>query len=1090
MRRGWSKLSSFVIVMLASIGLIGMVVVLASTIQAGNGWFLVDSSYYKKAWVYDSTTLDAPDSFYLLTGWHTNNTAADATARGESRYGLGTAGSTDGSVGGSVYSTGATNLTSVDGATVNLYVSWEKNKYTITYNPNNVTYNRYGNAYTTTATGTTGNTSCLYDTDVTLAVNGFSRVGYQFKEWNTMSDGSGTSYSSGQYLTKPNFTSVDGYRNPAAATVTLYAIWEPITYKVYLYENDPYDATHDIVNQSPSGWDFLLDSVCYTKTMRYDSPDLLPTASETYKIVGWKTDDTKWYTSGGYNGATSGTEYASHINNLTSTQGAVINLYPKWIKHRYTIKYSGNNTATNIYGDPMTTTFTGSTADTACQYDTNVTLAVNGFSRPGYDFKEWNTKSDGTGTSYSSGQYLTKPNFTDVDYGEVTLYAIWTPKTYRVYLKPSGGTVDSWDDTYGRYYYDIRFDQCVVRNLPSCTINNHRFIGWARKEQSIGESTGTGSYINEFYYQGDRRIYLSNNRSKLANDIWFNPLGTEELAVYAWYNTIPTFADVYDGMFYEGQRVSYADLIDLVSVFDYEDDYYNAAVQYIYDLPEVNESDIYIPIHKQDGTDTNESNGNVETSGPQYKLDTTRWIDNGDGTYTEIATGRKYYTIEKKMELESQINASSLVIKISDISYGVSNGVALDDGSWESKMGAVDDAEWSNEGILESKYWLDTSTGRVDKTSLTTEGRDTAYDNALGKFNITFTVTDEGIMCGGSLVVDSPITMNYTRLCTIHYNASPMIYIRNVMWYEDTTDLEDISSILSNQLVLDSEDCVNNPPWWYAKGSDNTTGAEPKTYHGNVNRALRVIYKTGSTSEDLQLTLKEDFVWGVVVSPYLLREYDDIALSQAVSDWVDSGIKVADISALKGNSGAFLGECTKAELYDAILSFNVCLDARDQWGKWASGKVDAQNHKNPDSPDAPDPSTDPDGEPDGPEDKPDTPPYDPNDPDSGQPVEKRSVTVYKVNTDTDIDMTQANVREKVRFIDDKYVTEIVGENNYWGDSTYGYDILQGILNQKGESVNKTPLEYEGSYNGKNGNKVDVKVNDYTVDPNAGGSIGR
>lgn len=1045
--------------------MIGIVV-----LAAGNGWKLIDNSYYSKTWVYDQTALDAPSSFYALTGWHTNDTQASKPAD-ETYYGVGTSGGTNGAVGGKIYQTGDKNLTTANGGTVNLYVSWEKNSYTIYYNPNNTTNNKYGDKYSGNATGTTASTGCFYDTDVTLRANSFSRTGYYFIGWNTQKDGSGTMYGDRSNrgsvkLTKPNFTAIDG------GSITLYAIWEPITYNVVLHENDPADATHDITITELSGWTKGTDRL--SRTFRYDH-HTLPDKDDSFDLVGWHFEDDDWYSKGGTNGEASGTTYKEGNKNLTTTENATLNLYPYWHKNKYTIYYSGNDTTHNIYGDPMTTKYTGSTASTSCLYDTDVRLSTNGFSREGYTFKEWNTSSDGKGTGYQSGEYLTKPNFTYVHNGSVTLYAIWEPKTYNVRLEPCGGTFDTWDDTYPKYYFPIRYDQCVTRFLPSTTIFNHNFIGWARYNQSIEESIGEIKPINEFYYEGNKRIYISNDKSKLANDIFFNPK-TDELVIYAWYNRMPTFADVYDGQFFEGQRVSYADLIDLVSVFDYEDDYRNAAVQMIYDLPEVNEDDIYIPIRPGSG-----GTGNVEDESPEYKFDDAHWVDNGDGTYTKKSNGKVYYTIERKMELEDMINSSELIIKIKDISYEVSNGTKLEEGSWESSMGVVPDDAWGNKALLESSYWLDTSTRRIDKTSLYTEGYETAYANAKGHFNITFEVTDDGIMCGGNLVVDSPFTKEYTRLCTIQYNALPQIYIRNVTWYEDTTDLEDISSILANQLVLDSEDCVNNPPWWYTKASDNMTGEEPKTYHGNGDKKLGVIYKTGSTYNDLQLTLKEEYVWGIVMNPYLDRDHTECDVEQAVSDWVNSGIKTADISALKGNNEIFVGNCTKAEVYDAILSFNVCLDARDQWGKWASGKVDAQNHRNPDDLSNPpdDPTPDP-GQPDGPDPKPDDP-VDPNpeDPDDGQPIERRSVTVYKINIDTDADMLQANVREQVRFISDKYADEIKGDGSYWGDSAYGYDILQNIFNAKESAESKTPTEYSGSYTGRNGNTVDVKVNDYT-----------
>jgi uncharacterized repeat protein (TIGR02543 family) len=48
-------------------------------------------------------------------------------------------------------------------------------------------------------------------------------------------------------------------------------------------------------------------------------------------------------------------------------------------------------------------------------------LTANAFTRSGFTFTGWNTKADGTGTSYSNGQSITVP-------ASLTLYAQWTAK--------------------------------------------------------------------------------------------------------------------------------------------------------------------------------------------------------------------------------------------------------------------------------------------------------------------------------------------------------------------------------------------------------------------------------------------------------------------------------------------------------------------------------------------------------------------------------------------------------------------------------------------------------------------------------------
>ena len=65
-------------------------------------------------------------------------------------------------------------------------------------------------------------TSRSYGTSYTLTANSFTKSGYHFKNWNTKSDGSGTTYS--------NQASVSNLTITNGATVTLYAIWEQHSY--------------------------------------------------------------------------------------------------------------------------------------------------------------------------------------------------------------------------------------------------------------------------------------------------------------------------------------------------------------------------------------------------------------------------------------------------------------------------------------------------------------------------------------------------------------------------------------------------------------------------------------------------------------------------------------------------------------------------------------------------------------------------------------------------------------------------------------------------------------------------------------------
>ena len=81
----------------------------------------------------------------------------------------------------------------------------------------------------------------------------------------------------------------------------------------------------------------------------------------------------------------------------------------------YTVHYDSNDGTENVKYD----SYLYQTGD-------SVKVKDNMFARTGYEFAGWNTKADGTGTNYDSGDEF------NIENANVTLYAKWTPKTYEV----------------------------------------------------------------------------------------------------------------------------------------------------------------------------------------------------------------------------------------------------------------------------------------------------------------------------------------------------------------------------------------------------------------------------------------------------------------------------------------------------------------------------------------------------------------------------------------------------------------------------------------------------------------------------------
>lgn len=342
-------------------------------------------------------------------------------------------------------------------ANTTLYAQAELKTYTISYNANG------GSGAPSAQTKTHG-------TNLTLSSTAPTRTGYTFAGWNTKSDGSGTSYAAGASFT-------------TNADTTLYAKW---TVHVLTVKYNANGGTQG------SGASYTLP---YTTTANYGSN--YNGTNGLYDITTFKLSKTG-YSATDWNTNTSGTGITIDCTTSYTAQAlatacdknlgagnVTLNFYPRWVANTYTVSYDGNGATS------------GSTASTSHTYGTAKALAVNGFTRTGYEFKEWNTQADGSGTAYSSGQSVS--NLTSTKNGSVTLYAIWTAWTYTIKYFPNEGTGTAYTSshTYG-----------VESNLTAnkFTRENYTFLGWATsasgkvayKDGAIAPSniTYSGAQIN------------------------------------------------------------------------------------------------------------------------------------------------------------------------------------------------------------------------------------------------------------------------------------------------------------------------------------------------------------------------------------------------------------------------------------------------------------------------------------------------------------------------------------------------------------------------------------------------------------------
>ena len=128
-----------------------------------------------------------------------------------------------------------------------------------------------------------------------------------------------------------------------------------------------------------------------------------------------------------------------------------ITLYGRWRNYQHTVAYDANGG-------------TGAPEPQIKSYGTSFYISSVKPVREGYTFKNWNTKADGTGTSYDSGAYYSR----DQNGGTVTLYAQWKPNEYTLTLRaPRYHANSTWKWDIGEKIYKVKYGSKV--NLKDYT---------------------------------------------------------------------------------------------------------------------------------------------------------------------------------------------------------------------------------------------------------------------------------------------------------------------------------------------------------------------------------------------------------------------------------------------------------------------------------------------------------------------------------------------------------------------------------------------------------------------------------------------
>lgn len=242
---------------------------------------------------------------------------------------------------------------------------------------------------------------CEYDAEYTVPENTLIKKYYKFSGWNTYASGIGTKYSAGDSFY--NLTAEDGKE------ITLYAILE---------EDLNADVTINLVSEHGIVSDTMI--VKYKSYISTDSyigsfeTQKLPVLSEQgYTFNGWKID----------NSIISNDKAIQVTDTITvtadwTTNCIIVYYYPSFSNKLEVYDSNTMNSVSSFYEILKTGTNTTLNKDKTLISDA-------------YEFTGWNTKSDGTGTSYSDKADMSEI-LNSKTYSSIFLYGQWVPKNMSV----------------------------------------------------------------------------------------------------------------------------------------------------------------------------------------------------------------------------------------------------------------------------------------------------------------------------------------------------------------------------------------------------------------------------------------------------------------------------------------------------------------------------------------------------------------------------------------------------------------------------------------------------------------------------------
>ena len=289
-------------------------------------------------------------------------------------------------------------------------------------------------------TGSMSSIECDVDSGCTLPSSSFSKVGNSFNGWNTLSNGSGTSYSSGGTI-------------KTSSDLVLYAKWKPNTYNI-----------------SYGGSGYTNHTSNPTQYTYGKGATLHPASKTNYEFVGWYLDSS----------------LTQSIDNISSTMTGNITLYPDFADQTYTLTYhnEGGSGCVSRKG------IAGQSWGSLCTPN-----------RLGYNFSGWYTGTNGSGTKVTASSIVSgnldvyakwSPVSYSISYVGCGSYSGPNSYTYSVGIN-SFSSPSKTGYSFGGFYLDNSYTNRITSISTSTYGSITLYCKWSVNSYRLTYNQGSGS---------------------------------------------------------------------------------------------------------------------------------------------------------------------------------------------------------------------------------------------------------------------------------------------------------------------------------------------------------------------------------------------------------------------------------------------------------------------------------------------------------------------------------------------------------------------------------------------------------------------